>query len=307
MQTQLRSSLTVLVAMFLGACASKQLEPLTVSSAAQSGYASEYPANLARLRGQFTQYELQVQQALGEFPTYPAQLDKPHWADVEVAVTLADEEGKSQSFVDAYADRQEVEGFFEQEGKTIKQKVGGAAQFAAKEKNCDVELYGPTAHALDKSVEKQLQDRAEAKSEAVQYIEDNSDRLLEKNVEKLKVQVGKIAEVSYLTHVAVRQTSRDLQVLLAEASTVKSTLQDTVERAKAVQSDANRSKADVARAAERQKAAEAALGNLDSEVKQAEHVQTTVEERAKKLDAAYEQALDALKDAIEAQAKAEVK
>ena len=142
--------------MFLGACASKPLEPLTVSSAAQRGYATEYPARLARLRGQFTQYELQVQQILGEFSTYPAQLDKPHWPDVDAAVSLADQEGKSQSFVDAYDDNREVSGFFEEEGKTIKQKVGGAAQFAAKEKGCDVELYGPTSHALDKSLEKQL-------------------------------------------------------------------------------------------------------------------------------------------------------
>jgi hypothetical protein len=307
MQTHLRPLAALLVLLSLGACASQPLAPLTTSSAGQRGYATEFPANLSRSREQFTEHELRVQQLVGEFSRYPAELDKPHWGVVDAAVSLADEEGKSQSFARAHQDRVQVAGFFAEEGKTIKQKVGGAAQFAAKEKGCEVELHGPTGYALEKSVEKQLQVRSESRSEAVQYLEDNRDRLLEKNVEKLKVQVGNIAEASYLTHVAVRQISRDLQALLAESSKVRGTLEDSVEQAKAVQGDSARSKADIARAAERQKGAEAALSSLDSEVKQAEELQKTMEERVKKLAAAYQQALDSLKEAIAAQAKASEK
>ena len=307
MQRRLHTSWVLLGALWLGGCASEQPKPLTVSAASQRGYATEYPAQFAEVRGQFTQHELQVQQTLGEFSTYPGQLDSPNWSDVEAAVKLADQEGTSAAYAGSYADTHGVSEFFGEEGKDIKQKVGGAAQFAAKEKSCEVELYGPTGYALEKSLEKKLQERSEAASEAVQYIEDNADRILPKNVEKLKTQVGKITATSYLTRVAVRQTSRDLQALVTEGSKVRSTLEDAVERAKAVQADASRSKGDVARAAARQKAAEDALSNLDSEVKQAEHVLTTVEERAKKLDAAYEQAFDSLKDAISAQAKAQAK
>ena len=45
--------------------------------------------------------------------------------------------------------------FFEEEKGELEKKVGGAAQYAVKQKNCDVDVYGTTNGALGKAVQKQ--------------------------------------------------------------------------------------------------------------------------------------------------------
>jgi hypothetical protein len=98
---------------------------------------------------------------------------------------------------------------------------------------------------------------------------------------------------------------RDLDAALADASSVKKTLERELEEANAVAADANAPKGKKQTAEKRKEAASAALASLDQEVTQAKALSEELEKRTDAAKKSYEKALDELKDALEAKAKAE--
>jgi hypothetical protein len=200
---------------------------------------------------------------------------------------------------------QAVRTFYTEERDTLRQKVGGSAEHAAKEKQCDVELYGPIGGALDRSVEQQLEERLHQRSGAHRYIEDNEDAIGKPNVEKLEKQADQIALASYLVHVRLPQTKRDIDARLADVSGVKDTLERTQTEAKAVIDNPNASKTAKERAEQRASAARTAQASIDSEVEQAKKLGEELEQRAKAAQDQYAKARDGLIDMIEVKAKAQ--
>jgi hypothetical protein len=289
----------------LGGCSNQKPEPLTASSAGESGYAERYPDELAATRGGFTEQEGSAQRVIGEFSTYPDELDNPSWPGVTQVVERADQAGKSSAYVERLHQNDAVVQFFAEEQKDIDNAVAGAVQYAAKEKNVDAEgLPGAATGALKRSVDKQLEDRLRDHNEAHRYIEDNQEALGKKNVEALKKQADKIAYVSYIVNVSTAETREKLQRLIDEASQVKSTLDDDIEESNKTAADESRGKDDRAAAKKRAEAATAAKAKIDSEIQQAQSVLQDFDNRANKLKTDYQTALDALKQKIDEKASA---
>lgn len=289
----------------LSACANQKPEPLTASSANQGGYAERYPDALASVRGGVTDNESTANRVMGEFSTFPDDLDNPSWDHVTTVVERADEAGKSQAYAERLEQNNAVVAFFSEEEREINNAVAGAVTYAAKQKGIDGEgLGGAATGGLKRAVDKRLEERIREYNEAHRYIEDNQEALGKKNVDKLKEQADKLSYVSYIVHVAVPQARLDLERMVDEGSQVKSTLDQTISEGNEVMNDANRAPADKEAAKKRVAEAEAAKAKVDSEVQQAQHVLTEIEQRQTKLQNDYDAALDALKQRIREKASA---
>jgi hypothetical protein len=297
--------LTALLAAFAcGGCSNQKPEPLYASSAVEASYAERYPEELATARGRLSEHESKAQQMMAAFSTYPDELSNPNWKDVETVVDRADQAGKSGAYVARLEEGESVARFFSEERDELDKKVGGAAQYAVKQKNCEVDVYGTTSAALDKAVEKQLEERLRERNEAHRFIEDNEDSLGRPNLEKLQKQADSIAYTSYLTHVGVKQTRERIEALLEEGADVKKTLDRTLEESRVIDADAGRSEGQKQRARARAQAAEAAKQRIDSEMQQAEYVLEQLDDRIDKLQKDYAASLDGLKQRIRVKASA---
>lgn len=285
------------------ACAEKNKEPDTASSASSPSYASHYPDELAAAREKFTQQEQQLGENTGKFQAYPDGLSDTNWNEVSTVYTLADEDGKSTAYVDRMEDLEKVNNFFKEEGPEIGNKVAGSAQYAAKEKGCDADVGGAARAALDKAVEKQMEENLRKESAAHDEIDLAQDDIGKKNVEPLKKQADEISRASYIANVGLARTREDVDRMITESSDVNSTLDKNINELGELSKKEGLSNEQKARITERINAAQAAKAKLDGEVQQAKTLSQEMENRVKKAKDDYQKAFDALKDAVDKKAK----
>src|SRR5450432_3183336 len=274
------------IAAVLSGCSSEPA-PLFASSGKESSYAEHYPASLLALRTDYATGETHAIEIFSGFPNYPGALTAPDGQQVLAVVTRADAAGKSGSYAAQMGEQQDVAHFFSDEKDSLNQKVGGAAQYAAKQKECTVDVASPAIGALDHGVDKALEERLRGHDEAHRYIEDHQDALGKPNLEKLQKQADDISLASYLVHVRVKELKLELSRLVDEASDVKKTLGRSDTEARATALDPTRATA-----------AEGASANLDSEVEQAKRAVADMDARSVQLEKDYNAALDALEKAL---------
>lgn len=300
-----RLSFVALVLLVLAAgCQKQDATAIFSPSSDQAGYAARYPEEIAKARARHSEDEASARRAMGTFAQFPAELDKTSWDDVLRVYDAADAAGKSQEYVERLHETNTITGFFTDEKSEIDKKVGGAAQYTAKQKGCTVELYGVTSMALEKSVEKQLEKRLRERNEAHRYIDQHEDRIGKPNREKLEKQADEISRTSYLARVAGREAKRKLTELLAEASDVQATLDRTISESKEVTADAKRSDNDKKKAQARLEAAEKAKAAIETETTEAKKLLEELDEKNQVLSDEYDQAFDGLKKKVEEKAKA---
>jgi len=287
----------LLVIAFTSACTT-QPAPAFASSANETSYAERYPTALLGARTEFADDETHAREIFAEFPKYPGQLTNPDGERVSQVVSRADAAGKSGAYARQMEEQSHVSSFFSEEKDELNQKVGGAAQYAAKQKECTADVSSPAIGALDKGVDKAMEDRLRDHDEAQRYIEDNQDALGKANLEKLQKQADDISLASYLVHVRVKQLKLELSQLIDESSDVKKTLERSEKEAQAVLADAAASKPAKATAQKRVDAAKKAENGLDIEIEQAKRAVQEMDGRSDKLEKDYSTALDALQKAL---------
>lgn len=284
------------------ACNSKQNTVLVQSASGESAYASRFPEELQRARNDFLTRESEARQKLQAFANYPSELDKPDWKQVKAVYQAADAAGHSSAYVQQARENQSVTRFFDEEKEEISKKVAGAANYAAKQKSCKVEVYGPASHALQKSVEKQLEERLRAHNEAHSLIADNAEALGKPNREKLEKQADDIAATSYAVRVQNPESIDELKRRVDESKDVGSTLDRVIEEAKAVEADSARADADKKAATARREHAEKAKSELETEVSAAQKLLEEMENRVKALQEEYDKAFKDLEGAVDGKA-----
>jgi hypothetical protein len=297
MRTFELTSVALLVAAFSSACTT-QPAPAFASAANESGYAERYPTALLGARTEFAADETRAREIFADFPKYPGALTNPDGEHVSAVVSRADAAGKSGAYAQQMQEQSHVSRFFSEEKDGLNQKVGGAAQYAAKQKECTVDVASPAIGALGHGVDKAQEDRLRDHSEAQRYIEDHQDALGKANLEKLQKQADDITLASYLVHVRVKQLKLELSQLIAESSDVKKTLARSEADAQAVLNDSAASKPAKSTAQKRVDAAKEATTGLDIEVEQAKRAVQEMDARSEKLDKDYGAALDALQKAL---------
>jgi hypothetical protein len=297
MRTLELTPIALLAAALLSACTT-QPAPKFASAANESGYAERYPTALLGARTEFAADETRAREILTDFPKYPDALTNPDGEQVSAVVSRADAAGKSGAYAQQMEERAHVTRFFSEEKDTLNQKVGGAAQYAAKQKECTVDVASPAVGALDHGIDKAQEDRLRDHSEAQRYIEDHQETLGKANVEKLQKQADDITLASYLVHVRVKQLKLELSELIAESSDVKKTLAQSDADAEAVLADSAATKPAKATAQKRADAAKKASSGLDIEIEQAKRAVQEMDARSEKLEKDYSAALDALQKTL---------
>jgi len=297
MRTFELTSIALLLTALLSACTT-QPAPAFASAANESGYAERYPTALLGARTEFANDENRAREIIADFPKYPASLSNPDGEQVLEVVKRADSAGKSGAYGKQMEEQAHVARFFNEEKDGLNQKVGGAAQYAAKQKECTADVSSPAIGALDKGVDKAMEDRLRDHDEAQRYIEDHQDAIGKANVEKLQKQADDISLASYLVHVRVKQLKLELSQLADESSDVKKTLERSDKEAQAVLADSAASKQAKATAQKRADAAKKASTGLDIEVEQAKRAAQEMDARIDKLEKDYQAAFDALQKAL---------
>ena len=284
-------------------------EPALYASAAdQPAYAERYPAELGTTQNAYLTDDQQAQTLASGFAKYPDQLDKPpSYAAVLEVVKAADQAGKSADLAAGMAEAEEVRAFFTANKDPIHQKVAGSVDYAAKQKQCDAELAGTAVGAMDRAIDQEVDETVRSHNAATRVIEDNQDALGRQNLDKLTKQSDQLALASYIVHVRMPQTKRNLDAALGDASTVKKTLERDQEQAKAVLDDPHASKAAKVTADKRSAAASNALAALDAEIADAKKLSQDMDKRTQAAQKSYEDALKALEDDLAQRAQAQAK
>jgi hypothetical protein len=297
MRTFELTSIALLAAALASACTT-QPAPAFASAANESAYAERYPTALLGARTEFAADETRAREIFAEFPKYPGALTAPDGEQVSAVVSRADAAGKSGAYARQMEEQGHVSRFFSEEKDGLNQKVGGAAQYAAKQKECTVDVASPAIGALDHGLTKAQEDRLRDHSEAQRYIEDHQDALGKANLEKLQKQADDITLASYLVHVRVKQLKRELSDLIAESSDVQKTLSRSEADAQAVLADSAASKQSKAIAQKRVDAAKKASTGLDIEIEQGKRAVQEMDARSEKLEKDYDAALEALQKSL---------
>ena len=291
-------SLIVLgLAVGAGACSSAKGEPQLASSAAHPGYAVRFVDELHDARNRFMTAETESARLSQEFSGYPDQLKDPSWQHVGLAVQRADEAGRSDDYVRAHEQALDVAEFFEEEKDPIGKKVGGATQYVAKKKGCDVDTVGPAVHALGKAVEKSIEERVQESNPAHQLVVNYESAFKKENVETMKKQIDEITSASYYANVAIVRSKQRIARLLDEVDSVKATLESEIEDAKKAVEEAPDEPAKKS-ARDRQSRAIKAKSAIDAQVGPAKSLLSQADDRAAETQRKYQEALDALKKAI---------
>ncbi len=292
----------VLLSSLAVACTQKEA-PVAAPSGEQAGFAERYPARLNGTRQHFASDETQTRTALAEFKGYPDALKIPNFAEVGNVVARADSSGRSSAYSEASLESETVSRFFEEEKDGLRQKVGGAVSYASTQKKCPEDLGGAAVGAMERGVDKQLEERLRAHSEAHRYIEDHQEELGKANVETLDKQADKIAHASNVAYVRLELYRREVEALLSDASSVRSTLDRTIQESDATLNDAAAPKIKKATAQRHKAAAQAARTALDAEVEQDQRGLEEMRQRITALQNDYKTALDALLSDIKVRAE----
>jgi hypothetical protein len=301
----LRPDFSLVLALAFGfgsvACQQKQ-PPVYASSANQGTYALGFGDSMTGVRTEIATVEAQLQTAKGEFAKYPDQLTKPNWQDVTSLYSAADEDGKSSGY-GAEVERSEVVArFYVDEKDELNKKVAGAAQYAVKQKECDVEVYGPTSYALGKAFEERLRERLRDRSEAHRYLDEHETQLGKKNRPKLEDQIDAIARASYLANVSMPRLRDHLKDGVSETSTVSKTLDRLADEAHRQANDPNLPAAERSKAAAREQSALNSKKKLEPEVAESKRLSDEMEQRASDAKKSYDDAFDELEKAVDRKA-----
>lgn len=284
-----------LCASTLTACSSDQKpEPEIASSSGESRYAMDYAGQLEGTINGFGDNEAYVQEARSKFADYPGELEKAPWEEVATTIEDANESGKSQHYVDGIRKVGGAKAFFEEEKEEITKKTGGAASYTVKQASCDVEVYGPVASSLDKSVKKQLLEHQRRNNGAFTQIDRHREQLGKDNAAKLEEQADDVAFASYVVHIEMVEQKVALQRMIEEASDVKSTMERFIEEEREYQKVNGRSKDDIKASEGRITAMKEGQAKVDRLVKDGETLQQKIEDRLSKAQDDWNKAVEEL-------------
>ena len=285
-------------------CASQKIEPQVASSTAQTHYAVEFPAHLQSTSNDYVNTEGEVRRTTGEFSKYPGQLKDPPWPLTVTIVNRADEAGRSASYVEARRDYEATHSFFTEEREEITRRIAGSAQSVIKKKDCDgdVDVSGAVSSSFKDGVEKQLDKRLRAHSDASTLIERYRESLGKANAAALEKQADDISAASYATFIRATELKARATALLQEGAHVQKTLDQSIAEERAFQAESGRAAGDKKASAERVAKMEDAKVRIERALPALQGLEKDIDQRNAALKKEYGDALDALRKALESKA-----
>lgn len=303
----MRYSFTLLLALIscgpLLGCDNQDAKHPTSIASDQGLFAAQFPKRIAERSKSVREDESSTRQTASEMPTYPDALKDPPWDIVLSAVEKADSAGKDGAYEAVSREVATTRAFFEEEKDELIKKAAGGAAYAAKQKQCDVDVWGPISSGLKEGIEDRLEERMRAANDASALVERKKETLGKKNTETLLDQVDKIARASYVANVSMPEAKIELDTWVSEASNAKGNLEDLIADEKKFIAEGAPKPEEKRGAEERIKAWETELAKFDAAVEEAKQNSADLEQRSAALKSEYSDALSKLKDAIKAKTK----
>jgi hypothetical protein len=254
-----------------------------------------YPDDVEQLNQRYDAESAAATEIDGKFAEYPAALDNPDWALVNGLYERANQEGQSSAYVEQQREETLLARFHTEERKPLVRRIAASNEYVAKEKGCEVELWGASDRGLEKGLEERVEARRRANSDAHAEIERQKDALGKKNEAVLRQQVDEIRFASYVVNVGLLLEQEEMQRKVDEAGAAKDTLEEHIEKLK---QEPKPNPEEIARA-------EAALKKIDAAVETAKQRLSAAEQRGQELKQKHDDAFKQLQDAVEAAEEAQ--
>ena len=288
----------------LAACSSQNTRPVIASSASQPAYAIKYADSVATTNKSLAERQTEEKQLSGSFGARIDELKKPDWDRVLTVIEQADEAGKSAGYAEAHSEANAVHAFWADERETISGKVGGNAQYAAKQGGCTVDVSGAAIFALKESIEKQLEKRQRAKNDAFVTLERYKTSLGRENIASLEKLADDIAQASYIVNVQLPEQREQLRDELSERSSVDRALERFIKDERAFQAEAGRTDAEKKASDDRIATATKSRADLAEATAEGDATMKSIDAQIEAATKDYKDSLKALKDKVADKKKA---
>lgn len=282
------------------ACSEKSGKgPKVAESTDQPAYAIRYPENLQKTTTNAAGHETKAREAMKTWPEFPNKVKDPaDWKVIGEVIDAADEDGKSAAY-DAEAEQQaQVQAFMDDERDELTKKIGGGAQYAAKQGGCNVDVYGAVSQGLKDGVEDRFKERMRERGDAYILIERNQEKIGKPNKAIVEDTAADVAEASWRVNIAMERERDRMKAQAEQAGAVRSTLKDFIEDEKKLQAEAGRTPDEIKASQERVQIAEKSLAAVDGAEQQAKDALAQYEQKQKDMKKEHDDALAALKKAI---------
>ena len=282
----------------LVACAAPKVEPVVASSSHESAYAVTYPQDVDDVGNDFKNSETAARKILSSFFEYPKKLKQPDGPWVAKIVDKADAAGKSAAYVERMHKVEASASFFGAEKGVIAGKVAGNANYAIKQKKCDVDVSGTVAATLDDAYGDQLEKRLRERNEAFTLIDRYRDTMPKEDVPILESQADDIAYASYVVNIELVETKLKLRKMIADADEVPKTADAYIADEKSFQAEAGRSDAEKKKSDERVLAMEKSKALVQQSSERAKALSGEMDKEITAIQKEYGDALTELKNQL---------
>ncbi|PIE05783.1 MAG: hypothetical protein CSA75_02960 [Sorangium cellulosum] len=264
-------------------CGSNQKQPLVASSAQQASYAARYPDALTATLADFDKEEKEAKEVLEEVSEFTSALKNPDWGQVLEVSDTAVQAGRSQAYFDRIREVRHVQAFFDEEKEELNRRAGSAAQYAADQGGCDVQVGGSVGVALGKAVDRQLEKRLRERNEAHLLIVRYRESLGDVNAKVLAEQADKLSYVSYITYVDLPQKQSRVEEMVGESAKVENAADAFIADEEAFQNAEGRTEGEKAASKARVASMKEVKARVSSSAKEAEKSLQQMRERIEKL------------------------
>ena len=260
--------------------------------------AERYPAMLDRQVNRSQAREGFAKERIAAMPTSLDKLSETDWEIVEKIVDASDAAGKDGGYAATVRELEATRGFFDDEREAIVKKVGGAVQYAGKQKGCELDAWGAVSASLTDAVDDRMKERLRSNNDAFLLIDRHRETLGKKNISALEDAADGIAETSYTVNVELPEAKERVESTMSGISGARSALKGLIDDEKEFQASGERKPEEKKGSDARIKRAEEALTKLDAAEAKANEQLKDLEQRVLDLDKAYSDALSKLRSVI---------
>jgi len=285
--------------LLLVACQKEEPKSPDDIDSTQGSYAAAYADKMTRASKTIHTREAKAKEDIGTMPTFNEQLGDDAPPDKVVAIVdAADAAGRDGAYGEEARKLAVVQTFFDDEKDAITKKAGGAAQYTAKQKNCDVDLWGPVAQGVKDGFEDRVKERWRKNNDAFLLIDRDREALGKKNVTALEDESDKIAEASYIVFVELPDKKKRLDYAILQIPKQRDSLSELIKNEKDRQSKEKLKPEDQKTSDAHLKEWADSLSSLDGAEKDAKDNAQDLDGRLEALEKDYKAGFSAMRDAI---------
>jgi hypothetical protein len=282
----------------LVACAETKVEPVVATSSHEASYAVTYPQDVDNVGNEFKESQTNARKNLSTFFEYPKKLKDPNGPWVAKIVDKADASGKSAAYVERMKKVEASASFYGAEKKEIGNKVAGNANYAIKQKKCDVDVSGTVVSSLDAAYGEQLEKRLRERNEAFTIIDRYRETMPKEDVPILEDQADDIAYTSYVVNIELIEAKVKLRRMMADAEEIPKTADAYIAEEKAFQAEPGRNDAEKKKSDERILAMEKSKALIQQSNERAKALSAEMDKEIAAIQKEYAEALKQLKDQL---------